>query len=132
MCQEFKKTRFITVPITETLQGGIPIGQGKCGAVRLRLNTYLRNQPTPTWGDALERPFFVYYGDAQSQENELFAFSGLVDANTSFPVMSFNGNWTPKIYCENLEEVFIRYGGQTQESSWPETAYVQVMIMSNE
>lgn len=132
MCQEFKKTRFLTVPIATTLQSGIALGQGKCGAVRLRLNCCLRNAPDNfvTGSNNPTVPFFVYFGDSQSQENELLAY---ISNSSDDIVMQANFGWTPKIYCENLEQVFIRYSGQANSNSeWPEIAYVQVMIYSNE
>lgn len=123
MCQEFTKTRFITVPIKETLDKGIPIGSGECKAVRLHLNTFRRNSILPVTGNAQETPFYVYYGDSQSQENELTAFCSV---DTDIKTLS---DWSPIIYCENLEEVFIRYGGQSTSAQWPITANVQVMIL---
>jgi len=116
MCQEFKKTRFITVPITQTLDKGIAIGQGACKAVRLRLNAFQRNSiNTPTAGEQ----FFIYYGDSQTQENELLAI---------FLGQRAGYDWSPLIYCENLEEVHIRYAGVFATEDWPAVAYVQVMI----
>lgn len=130
MCQEFTKTRFITVPIKQTLEQGIAIGQGKCKAVRLKLNTFFRNTlELVALGTPLQ-PFLVYYGDSQTQENELFANS-TYDTVTGDGIESIIciGDWTPKIYCTNLEEVFIRYGGTEQNPNWPATANVQVMIL---
>lgn len=126
MCQEFTKTRFITVPITETLNGGIPLGSGACKAVRLRLNTFNRNVITLLNND-ITVPVFIYYGDSQSQECELFAYGQLQGGAQNVYI---NGDWSPKIYCENLEDVFIRYAGAAANSSWPSSVNVQVMILS--
>lgn len=102
MCQEFFKTRFISVPINTSSNTGIPIGQGACKAVRLKLNALIRNAKTGL-------NVFVssaYYGDSQSQECELVAGFNPIGGLTA--TLFYQSEWTPKIYCQNLEEVFIR------------------------
>ena len=119
MCQEFKKTTFKTVPVGSG--GGIAIGQGKCKAVRLRINALILN--TVTGAGERSTLWQVYYGDSQSQNNELVAgvnpFGGANDA------ILYQSEWTPLIYCENLEDVFIRF----PVLFGTDTAYVQVMIL---
>lgn len=111
MCDNLLKTRFITVPITNTPNGGVKIGDGKCKGVRLKLNAFVRN----TAGLA-HTPFFAYYGDAKEQEIELMAVDTLGSVNVE---------WSKLIPCTDLNQVFIRYSAN---GGWPVTAYVQVMI----
>lgn len=103
MCKEFSKTRFITVPVKLTPDYGIPIGQGKCSAVRLRINAFQRNS-TGLAQFGANAAGLVYYGDAQSQENELTAIADVTAGRIQFQI----NNWSPKIYCEHLEEVLVR------------------------
>lgn len=105
MCQEFTKTTFKTKPIaasTGSTATGVPIGQGKCKAVRLRINALIRDSLNPT------SIYNVgYYGDSQAQENELFAGVDTTGGN----LIAYQSDWTPKIYCQNLEEIFVRGTG---------------------
>lgn len=115
MCEPKIKTRFIIVPVTNTPKDGIKIGDGECMAVRLKLNPIARNAAT-----LANTPFVAYHGDAKKQEAQLIAVDTLGNAR---------GEWTPKIYCTNLDQVFVRYRQVT--GGWPATAYVQVMIYYN-
>lgn len=118
MCQEFTKTRFKTFPLNSLSASpsgaGIPIGQGKCSAVRLRINALVNGLPQPH-NNLLS---FIYYGDSQSQENELVSVLNI----TGGKVICYQSDWTPIIYCENLEEVFIKKPAG-------DDMYVQIMIL---
>lgn len=123
MCQElteFTKTRFITTPITFTPNTGIPVGEGACKAVRLRVNALGHNLAAAFQGFQAA----VYYGDARSQENELIFAATRDGANK---LLFYQSEWTPLIYCQNLEEVFIRSGYAGANA---DPAQVQVMILS--
>lgn len=57
---------FTTIPLeVGQTKIGTPLGQGKCKAVRLRLNNYDRNTENKV---TIE---YIYYGDAKAQEMEL-------------------------------------------------------------
>lgn len=87
------KTIFKTIVIpTTALNQGIPIGQGKCKAVLLRLNNTILNNSAGTLIPVAERN--VYYGDANGQFFELT-----------------NGQTSELILCEDLSEVYIRGNG---------------------
>lgn len=101
MCEQITKTRFINIPIAYTPERGIPIGQGECKAVRLRINAFQRNSIVAVSAD----PVIVYFGDSQSQENELIAFYANA-ANKAF----LQNDWSPEIKCTDLSQVFIRNG----------------------
>ncbi len=113
MCDGFVKTEFKTVVIANTPTSGIPIGLGKCKAVRLKLNGFTRNGG----GAYINTPLFIYYGDAQSQEVELCIVdkANMVDQG-----------YTPLIYCRDLSEVFIRF----DVNGGPSSAIVQVIVYS--
>lgn len=101
MCKEFDRTKFLTVPVAQTPNVGIPIGEGRCSAVRLKINAFERNNlNTPIGVPAI----LGYYGDSQAQECELLAGAEITAGEFQYII----SNWTPKIYCKNLEEVFVR------------------------
>jgi len=100
-----KKTRFYTFVINSgndnpaTLPKPLPIGEGKCVAVRLHLNLYkLYSIEEQNGGD----PFRVYYGDANEQIVELFP---LLDWGGR---TSINNRSSELILCENLNEVWVK------------------------
>lgn len=79
------KTDTRTIHVKQTLVSGIEIGQGGCKAIKLHLNTRVRNT------DNLITATYFYWGDAQKQENEVL-----------------RGEDSVYIFCENQEEVFVR------------------------
>lgn len=79
------KTQFKSIRVTQTLDRGVPLGEGGCVGVRLQVNQYGRNDNGGTIRDT------VYYGDANAQEVELLA-----------------GEITKFIPCEDLSEIFVR------------------------
>lgn len=81
------KTDTHTLPVTQTLISGIPVGQGACKAIVLRLNSNIRNNTAA----GLVTATYFYWGDAQKQENEVL-----------------RGIDSIVIFCKNQEEVFVR------------------------
>lgn len=100
MSAGISKTTFKTLPVKETNNVGISIGQGACKAVIIKLNFFMRNAE-----DSAEQIIEqIYIGDTNAQEFELLT-----------------GTNSPVIFCENLEEIFVR-------NPYPSIAYVQVLI----
>jgi hypothetical protein len=112
MYDRFVKTEFKIVKINYTPENGIPIGLGKCKAVQLQLNAFPRNVSSAY----INTPFFVYYGDAQSQEVELYAVDN-----------GLNGGYSPFIYCRDLSEVFVRFA---MSEGAPDSAIVNILVYS--
>jgi hypothetical protein len=110
---EFIKTEFKLVPV-QNASLGVPLGLGKCKAVRLKLNAF----PLDDGSNYVALPNYIYYGDAQSQQIELMA--------TDLANTSAQDGYSPLIYCRDLSEVFIRYNtGQN-----PVTVYLNVLVYS--
>lgn len=105
MCNQINHTQFetITIPASANL-AGIPLGQGKCKAVKLLLNNYVLNTETATAVADAQR--VAYYGDRTRQNAEL--------------PRNVNGLWSPVIFCEDLSDVYVRSNGVE--------THVQVMI----
>lgn len=74
------------------LAKGIPLGQGKCLAVRMYLNSLVNNTQTATATAANLRQ--IYYGDSDNQPIELIA-----------------GTYTHLLYCQDLQDIFVRCNG---------------------
>ena len=86
-------THFATVAIPATAsQRGKPIGQGKCKAVILYLNSLVLNT-TGNEGTIKEQAQ-IYYGDNRSQFRELI-----------------RGQVSDIIFCKDLSEVYVRCNG---------------------
>jgi hypothetical protein len=94
------ETIFDTVKVEQTLEKGIPIGKGKCKAVRLQLNQYVRNSVT---GVAAPQAA-VYFGDSQAQNTEIL-----------------RSTITHLIVTDRLEKIFVR-------NAYAADAYIQVWI----
>jgi len=100
------KVEFTSIPIPATaLLQGVPLGQGKCVGVRLYLNSLVYNTQTNTAiANNLKQ---IYFGDNNEQRHELLA-----------------GNYSHIIYCEDLQDVFVRGNGiANQVQVW---VYTQV------
>lgn len=93
------KSNTFTVPVAQTIDKGIKLGEGQCKAVILRLNNFLRNS---TDGTAIAASYF-YYGDAQKQERECLR-------SVSSDI----------IFCTDLNQVFVR-------NPFPGIIYIQVL-----
>lgn len=113
------RTEFKTVTITDTPDYGIPIGNGKCKGVRLKLNVFKRNGADRV-NVGTDNSFLIYYGDAQSQEVELIA-----SVNDFNLIVTPNFEPSKFIPCTDLSQVFIRY--KQLDDATPE-AQVQVII----
>lgn len=92
------RTEFFTLAVPYTPNVGIPIGQGACKAVVLKVNSLIRNSDdAPIIGT-------LYYGDSKSQERELIGFTigggGIFSYSNSSDV----------IFCTDLSQVFVRQG----------------------
>lgn len=70
-----------------TLAQGVALGNGKCKAVILKFNSFVRND---TAGLAVA-PTYIYFGDSQSTERELL-----------------RGVSSDVIFCNDLNEITIR------------------------
>lgn len=100
------RTDFLTVTIPATaLKRGLPIGDGKCLAVVLYLNSLAHNTVTNTATAANLAQ--IYYGDARSQERELI-----------------RGQQSDIIFCKDLSEVYVRGNGVEN--------HIQVLIYLND
>jgi hypothetical protein len=80
-------TRFTSVTVPADNTQGLPIGQGACKAVILKLNRYVFNSTNGT-EQGVEQ---MYIGDAQAQDWELE-----------------RGRSSDIIFCKDLNEVFVR------------------------
>lgn len=119
MCDGFSKTKFFTKPVGESPDTGIPIGVGACKAVMLKLNAFKRNDIESAVGNTANLPYYIYFGDSNSQEMELISL-------TPGGITTALAGWSPLIYCENLQEVFVRY--PLADGDWPTIAQLQVMV----
>lgn len=81
------ETAFECIAVKETDVSGIPIGQGKCKAIRLQLNEFTLNSTDGT--QIANRQ--IYFGDSQAQEIELQ-----------------RGAVSHLIVTDRLEKVFVR------------------------
>jgi hypothetical protein len=93
-------TRFASVTVAPDNQQGLPIGQGACKAVILKLNRYVFNSTDGTEQDVEQ----IYFGDARSQDWELE-----------------RGKSSDIIFCKDLNEVCVRVPSG-------EIATVQILI----
>lgn len=87
------RTKFftVTVPATANVQG-VPIGDGKCVAVVLYLNSLVLN--TQANASTAANLAQVYYGDQQSQFRELI-----------------RGQQSDIIFAKDLSEIYVRGNG---------------------
>lgn len=95
------KSEYLTIPVTQTPDQGIKIGEGKCKAVILKLNNFTRNN---TAGLAITATYF-YYGDSTEQERECL-----------------RGISSDLIFCTDLNQVYIR-------NPFAATVNIQVLIL---
>lgn len=119
MCEQLQATRFFTIPVPKssaTIDRSIPIGQGPCKAVRLKVNAYNRNTQALT----VASNFYLYIGDQEAQETELL----VIDT-----VGVVNVQWTPKIYVDDLSKVWVR---NPNVAAFPDPAILQVMVYTDE
>jgi hypothetical protein len=93
LTRDITHTQFgtISVPATALLKG-VKIGQGKCRAVVLYLNSLALNTTTNAATAAILAQ--VYYGDSRSQFRELI-----------------RGQQSDIIFCTDLSQVYVRGNG---------------------
>lgn len=81
------RTEFRTIDVPLSADAGKEIGQGRCTAVKLRLNRIRYNLIAGTPQDCL----FIYYGDRNNQRWELE-----------------RGETSELIICKDLSEVYVK------------------------
>lgn len=94
------RTEFFTLAVPYTPDKGIPIGQGACKAVVLKVNALTRN-------DTNVFVTHMYYGDSKGQERELIGACGTAAAGDP---ITYNFGASEVIFCTDLSQVFVRHG----------------------
>lgn len=95
----FTRTRFSSVVVKVDNLQGVPVGMGKCKAIKIRPNQFVINSNNLQAVTVQDR---LYYGDSKQQT---FEYPLTVGADR---LAGANPFASELIYCQDLSEVYLR------------------------